>query len=466
MPMMMAAPASRGPRRRTAPARGQAGTRGMKKEITQLKSLVGRMTMSPPCKPKKNKQTNYQKNKGKAKNKLKGISNWGGGNPKMFDAFSYNAKQTAVPTITSTGESVHNRVQCRAVFKDLGIPQESYDVNGTQEVRGGRNVIIIHPYNNIAMLRTTEKELGRLVKSVSGVNKEATANQFITFKRMDQEGDQPSEIMPQRMSVRIRNLSKLRDLEGGVYALRIPHITGLTEVFDKNDGTTDKIHYGEEVNSEAVDFSTLITHDNIRFTSARKLTDPHQINCLPVDQTDYMDFAPYLHAAAQGAPLTYDQIKQTSSNVNGLRHNFDHAGWMNSATGDLTQKGKFFAQHGGADQGVNYRNSGMDSIVLFFESGVDPQNYEIAVAMTSKNRYPMNHTLSQFAKKQPTIQAGVINKLRDMEESMGSTLMKVMDSTLAQGAGALEKQVVNSINKGFGKLGIEGMTAELAGLVL
>lgn len=410
----------------------------------------------------------------------------------LFNAFAPDACH-AVPTALSSGTSVCQRFRYCAI-KHMG-KLEAVDAlaTGTKTYHGGRNALIFHPFNNVAVYQTDEGGTSTL----GGATAEACPiGNYGLFHRLSDSSaaagtkqaqlttldkNIPKEIQIQRFSIRIRNITCLRDLDGGVYVLRLPTLSTLYKTWRHTDAShtpNDQYFvscYGEEAPSSGhgphlgpagqegnIPASYLKkyvrTHNDTRFYTAAELVAAKQINIHVTDAMAYESWHQLINAVKDPAHPTQPSIMgaaikealSLTSDQNSLDVADDadsvgaeapakwcDGGWMASATGTTAKFGGGGPGTWDGPIGATMTPSGMGVVVMIFES-TRMQEYEVTCEMTCKARYSSSNILSQQQITQPTAPVGVLNALRDAEESKGSCL-----NTLAsEGEGMIEKSGV------------------------
>lgn len=455
---------------------------------------AGRARVPPPM-PTTLRRTNTTRAQG---NWARGVAAVRGavGKPSMFNAFAHSASK-AVPTTLSSGTSVCQRFRYCAI-KHMGkLEPVDSTATGAKTYHGGRNALIFHPYNNVAVYQCDEGGTGTL-----GGAHPCPIGNFGLFHRISDtsEGSTtknsqiatadtniPKEIQIQRFSIRLRNITCLRDLDGGVYVLRLPTLSTLYKTFMRQSDATPPVDeffvacHGEEAppSSFAADGVPLgqshsyipqsflkkyvRTHNDTKFYTAAELVSAKQINCHVTDAMAYESWHQLINAVKDPEHTTSESVMgkavqealtlATDDSILDVADDADplvtehpakwcDGGWMASCTGTTA---KFY---GGAP-GINntpgpgaydgpisatMTPSGMGVVVMIFES-TRMQEYEVTCEMTCKARYSSSNILSQQQVTQPTAPVGVLNALRDAEERKGSnlnTLVSEGEATLAK----------------------------------
>lgn len=400
-------------------------------------------------------------------------------NKSLFNAFARNACN-AVPTSLSSGTSVCQRFRYCAIKRMGKLEPVDATATGDKTYHGGRNALIFHPYNNVALYQTDEGGTSTLsgTSATAGLNACPIGN-FGLFHRMSDsstttgvkqvqvstlEKNIPKEIQVQRFSIRIRNITCLRDLDGGVYVLRLPTLSTLYKTWRHSTGTNTSEYFvachGEEApgsgiaagNTPAGQGSEIPasylkkyvrTHNDTRFYTAAELVAAKQINIHVTDAMAYESWHQLVNAVKDPAHPTSTTIMgealKEALSLTSAGSALDVAddtesggtaetpgkwcdgGWMASATGTVAKFGGGGSGTWDGPIGATMTPSGMGVVVMIFES-TRMQEYEVTCEMTCKARYASSNILSQQHVAQPTAPIGMLNALRDREEAKGSTL--------------------------------------------
>jgi len=200
-----------------------------------------------------------------------------GGNKNMFDAFAQLALK-AIPTSQSSGSSVCQKFRYCAMkymgpltARTMGTTAAGTAIN-TGSYQGGRNALIFHPFNNVACFHTDDSGLSTLnpkgpeghimpsatvpVGSAGTGGNKCPIGHYGLFERISDsvpvnkenktaptqiaalDKNIPKEVQVQRLSIRIRNITTLRDLDGGVYILRVPHLSAMYKTWREKGSWT------------------------------------------------------------------------------------------------------------------------------------------------------------------------------------------------------------------------------------
>jgi hypothetical protein len=396
----------------------------------------------------------------------------------LFNAFAPEASR-AVPTALSSGVSVNQRYRYCAI-KRMGKLEPVEE--GSKTYHGGRNALIFHPYNNVALYQTDDGGTST-VGGTEATHDHCPLGHFGLFQRLSDTSPPdtgeypqqvanlnmniPKEIQIQRFSIRIRNITCLRDLDGGVYVLRLPSLSTLYKTWVAASTISGAYDYmvgchgevgpssGVAASGGAPESATqdipasflkqyVRTHTETRFYTAAELVSAKQINVHVNDAMAYETWGQLINAvkdtnydtpaAVVGAALKdalslshsealLNVADDAGSNI-GVEHPgfWRDGGWMASATGTVAKFGVGGA--GGVDgpMRATMTPSGMGVVVMIFEN-TRMQEYEVTCQMTAKCRYSSSNILSQQQVQQPTAPVAALNAFRDIEENKGSTII-------------------------------------------
>ena len=316
-----------------------------------------------------------------------------------LNAFAGAAHKHPVPTAFSTGRSTYH---CLIKTFNITVGGESqigttdWPTGQLQRMDRSNNVLIVHPFNNVAAVRQCENPPSttpfagvaagtnenknvmppQLFQYLTGRDSASAANPYV---------DTPREIMPQRMSVQISNITEPTDVSGMVYVLKAPLINGF--------------------NTSQASFSFMRDYNRTTPFEAVQLLTPRRWNCSVSDQANYMDFAPFSECDF----ATHDSSGTSLSDATTGAYPNDQlqklADWACSASGLHVN---------------SVEPSGMGSLIFLFDSPKKAQNYNVTIKYCVKCRYPLDHKMSQMEVMHPTASTEAINAMRDAEEAAGA----------------------------------------------
>jgi hypothetical protein len=380
------------------------------RKLAALTQKVDKMSIAPKTtRAVKKTVTKQAQTKARTQRKVQGIQTF----PKKFNfraiprgpgltlnAFAGAAQKHPVPTAFSTGRSTyHNLLKTFniTVGGESQIGTSDWPAGQLQRMDRSNNILIVHPFNNIAAVRQCENP--PTTNPYTGVAQGAHENKnimppqlftYLTGRDSVSTGhpyvDTPREFMPQRMSVQISNITEPTDVSGMVYVLKAPLINGF--------------------NTSESSFSFMRDYNRTTPFEAVQLLTPRRWNCTVSDQANYMDFSPFSECDFATYDHNGNSLSDGTSGAYPAAQLQKLAGWAASAT----------ALHTGSVE-----PSGMGCLVFLFDSPKKAQNYNITVKYSVKCRYPMDHKMSQMEVMHPTASAEAINAMRDAEEFAGTT---------------------------------------------
>lgn len=345
-------------------------------KLKMLTDKVNKMTVGAKVKQSQTKQAQARR---RTANQLAGMRTF----PQSFnfarvprgapgltlDAFNQTCNKHPVPTAFSTGRSTYHNLTRQFTIK-VGGPGLTKETNS--------NVMIIHPYNNVAAVFQNSSPAGTNPfephdsSDTTKPNTNPRKPEVFAYLT-DASNPPPREIMPQRMTVQISNITAPTEVSGMVYCLKAPLIS------DWNSSSFEFIKdYNRTMPYEAV-----------------QLLTPHRWNVGVVDQANYSEFQPFKKMAP------WEDSEKTGDNYNthALSKLID---WIGSATG------------------INSDPSGMGTLIFLFDSPSKEQTYNISVKYSVKVRYPLEDHMSQMETTHPTTTMAALNQLRDRDEAKGS----------------------------------------------